>query len=115
EKNDPRRGMAAAWRGSGMAITFYCGSFIDRKPKNCSKRSVTSFQAARRVENRHAALVKELVTVHRAKLLDTPGAAFGILSRLDVTHINFIFLLFAHITFLSCVFGFGLCSRRIVA
>ena len=42
-------------------------------------------------------------------------ATFGIFSRLEVTHINFLFLLFAHITFLSCVFGFGLCSRRIIA
>jgi hypothetical protein len=43
-------------------------------------------------------------------------AAFGVFSWLEVTHINFLFLLFAHITFLSCVFGFGFCqSRRIVA
>ena len=51
-----------------------------------------------------------------ASVPGTPGATFGIFVRLEVTHINFIFLLFAHITFLSCVFGFGLCqSRRIVA
>ena len=50
-------------------------------------------------------------------LLATAGvvAAFGIFSRLEVTYINFSFLLFAHIAFLSCVFGFGLCLRRIVA
>src|SRR5690349_24594901 len=43
-------------------------------------------------------------------------AALGIFSRLEVTHVNFLFLLFAHVTFLSCVFGFGLCqSRRIAA
>jgi len=64
------------------------------------------------------ALVKELVSLNRtfaaASLAAT--AALGIFSRLEVTHVNFIFLLFAHITFLSCVFGFGLCqSRRIVA
>ena len=47
-------GMGARWRGWGMATTFYCGSFVDRKPKNCSQKSATSFQAARRVENRHA-------------------------------------------------------------
>jgi hypothetical protein len=39
-------------------------------------------------------------------------ATFGIFGRLEVTHINFLFLLFAHITFLSCVFGFGLCQSR---
>ena len=38
------------------------------------------------------------------------GAAFGVFGRLQVTHINlrFVFLFFAHITFLSCFFGFGL-------
>src|SRR5207248_2980230 len=49
---------AAGWvpasAARGMATTFYCGSFAGGKPKNCSKRSVTSSQAARRVENRHA-------------------------------------------------------------
>ena len=74
-----------------------------------------SFQAARRVETRHAALVKELVVMNRT-LAAAVEATFGIFSRLEVTHVNFLFLLFAHITFLSCVFGFGLCqSRRIVA
>jgi hypothetical protein len=37
-----------------MATTFYCGSFVDRKPKNCSKKPAAYFQAARRVENRRA-------------------------------------------------------------
>ena len=58
------------------------------------------------------ALVKELVPLARTRAV---AAAFGVFSRLEVTHVNFLFLLFAHITFLSCVFGFGLCSRRIVA
>ena len=101
-----------------MATTFYCGSFVDRKPKNCSKKPAAYFQAARRVESRRAALVKELVLKMRALAAGASAAhaAFGIFSRLEVTHVNFIFLLFAHITFLSCVFGFGLCqSRRIVA
>ena len=42
------------------------------------------------------------------------GAAFGVFGRLQVTHINlrFVFLFFAHITFLSCFFGFGLCQSR---
>jgi len=61
------------------------------------------------------ALVKELVPLDRT-LAATVEATLGIFSRLEVTHVNFLFLLFAHITFLSCVFGFGLCqSRRIVA
>ena len=89
---------------------------LTKNRKNCSKRSVTSTRPRGGLKTATRALVKELVTLHRAKILDTPAAAFGIFSRLDVTHINFIFLLFAHITFLSCVFGFGLCqSRRIVA
>ena len=59
--------------------------------------------------------MKELVSLNRA-FATAVSAAFGIFSRLEVTYINFSFLLFAHITFLSCVFGFGLCqSRRIVA
>ena len=116
DKNMSRAaGWAPAGAARGMATTFYCGSFIDRKPKNCSKRSVTLSRPRGGLRTATRALVKELVTLHRAKILDTPAAAFGIFSRLDVTHINFIFLLFAHITFLSCVFGFGLCSRRIVA
>ena len=56
------------------------------------------------------ALVKELVQMARTRAV---AAAFGVFSRLVVTHVNFLFLLFAHITFLSCVFGFGLWSRRI--
>ena len=63
------------------------------------------------------ALVKQLVPLNgtfAAAGLAT-AAALGIFSRLEVTNVNF-FLLFAHIAFLSCVFGFGLCqSRRIVA
>ena len=62
--------------------------------------------------------MKELVLKMRALAAGASAAhaAFGIFSRLEVTHVNFLFLLFAHITFLSCVFGFGLCqSRRIVA
>ena len=62
------------------------------------------------------ALVKELVILFGTfSAAGLAAAAFGILGRLQVTHVNFIFLLFAHITFLSCVFGFGLCLRRIVA
>jgi len=98
-------GWAPAGAARGMATTFYCGS-LWVETKNCSK--IRYFQAARRVENRHAALVKELVALDgiSAAVVD---AAFGIFSRLEVTHTSFIFLLFAHITFLSCVFGFGLC------
>src|SRR6476661_3951693 len=117
--NDKKMSRAAGWAPAGaargMATTFYCGSFVDKKPEKLLKKVGYLCQAARRIKTATRALVKELVTLHRAKILDTPAAAFGIFSRLDVTHINFIFLLFAHITFLSCVFGFGLCSRRIVA
>ena len=61
------------------------------------------------------ALVKQLVSLNRT-FAAAVSTAFGIFSRLEVTHINFSFLLFAHITFLSCVFGFGVFqSRRIVA
>ena len=67
------------------------------------------------VENRHAGTGEGISSYDRP--LPPPGRRpFGIFSRLEVTHVNFLFLLFAHITFLSCVFGFGLCqSRRIVA
>ena len=63
--------------------------------------------------------MKELLLLRRERrtgIFATTGAAFSILGRLEVTHVNFIFLLFAHISFLSCVYSFGLCqSRRIVA
>jgi len=92
-----------------MATTFYCGSFVEGKPKKLPTKVGYLFQAGRRLKTAARALVKELVQMASV-------ATFGIFSRLEVTHINFLFLLFAHITFLSCVFGFGLCqSRRIVA
>ena len=100
-----------------MATTFYCGVFVDGKPKNCSEKSATSPGRAAGLTPPRA-LMKELVPLTRtfAAAASTADAAFGIFSRLEVTHVNFIFLLFAHITFLSCVYGFGLCqSRRIVA
>ena len=54
------------------------------------------------------ALVKELVILFGTfSAAGLAAAAFGILGRLEVTHVNFIFFLFAHITFLSCVYGFG--------
>src|SRR5689334_13193777 len=101
-----------------MATTFYCGSFIDREPKNWSKSRLPFSRPRGGLKTATRALVKELVplngTFAAAALATT--AALGVLSRLEVTNVNFIFLLFAHITFLSCVFGFGLCqSRRIVA
>jgi hypothetical protein len=37
-----------------MATTFYCGIFVDGKPKKLLTKWATFFQAARRVENRHA-------------------------------------------------------------
>jgi len=60
------------------------------------------------------ALVKELVQMARTRAAAYGATAFGIFSRLEVTHVNFLFLLFAHITFqfVSCFFGFGLCQSR---
>jgi hypothetical protein len=63
-------------------------------------------------------VVKELVLKVRALAAGALAAhaALGVFSRFEITDVNFLFLLFAHITFLSCVFGFGLCqSRRTVA
>ena len=70
-----------------------------------------SFQAAQRLKTATRALVKELVQMARTRAV---AAAFGVFGRLQVTHINlrFVFLFFAHITFLSCFFGFGLCQSR---
>ena len=105
----------ARWRGSGHCYYFLLRKFYWGENRETTHKSQFPFQAARRVENRHAALVKELVSLNRT-FAAAVSTAFGIFSRLEVTHINFSFLLFAHITFLSCVFGFGLCqSRRIVA
>ena len=102
-----------------MATTFYCGSFVDRKIEKLPTKSRLPLLRPRGGFNTATrALVKELVPLDRtlAAAGAAAGAAFGIFSRLEVTNVNFIFLLFAHITFLSCVFGFGLCqSRRIVA
>jgi hypothetical protein len=106
-------GWAPAGAARGMATTFYCGSFVEGKPKKLPTKVGYLFQAAQRLKTATRALVKELVQMARTRAVAT---AFGIFSRLEVTHVNFLFLLFAHITFLSCVFGFGLCqSRRIVA
>jgi hypothetical protein len=108
-------GWAPAGAARGMATTFYCGIFIDGETEKLPTKVGYLFPGRAADWNRHAALVKELVPLDSTNIL-ADSAAFGILGRLEVTHINFIFLLFAHITFLSCVFGFGLCqSRRIVA
>lgn len=42
----------------------------------------------------------------------TAAAALGVLVRFQITHFNFWFLFFAHITFLSLFFGFGLRQSR---
>jgi hypothetical protein len=95
---------AAGWEPAGaargMATTFYCGSFVGGKPRYCLQSPLPLPRPRGGLKTATRTLVKELVLLHRAKLLDTPGATFGILGRLEVTHINFIFLLFAHITFL---------------
>jgi hypothetical protein len=42
------------------------------------------------------------------------AATFSVFVRLEITYFYlwFVFLFFAHITFLSCFFGFGLCDAR---
>ena len=45
--------------------------------------------------------MKDLVPLDGSSISASTTAAFGILGRLKVTHINFIFFLFAHITFLT--------------
>ena len=58
-------------------------------------------------------VVKELVLKVRALAAGALAAhaALGVFSRFEITDVNFLFLLFAHITFLSCVFGLGCVSR----
>ena len=111
-------GWAPASAARGMATTFYCGSFVDRKIEKLPTESRLPLPRPRGGFNTATrTLMKELVQVCGtfSAAAAAASAAFGILGRLEVTHVNFIFLLFAHITFLSCVFGFGLCqSRRIV-
>ena len=95
-----------------MATTFYCGSFAGGKTGKLLTKVRFLSRPRGGLKTAARALVKELLPL----LTTGVGAAFGIFSRLEVTHINFTFLLFAHITFLSCVYGFGFCqSRRIVA
>jgi len=99
-----------------MATTFLLRKFCCRENRETAHKVRYSFPGPRGGwKTATRALVKELVLLYRAKLLDTPAATFGIFSGLEVTHVNFLFLLFAHITFLSCVYGFGFCLRRIVA
>jgi hypothetical protein len=47
-------GWAPAGAARGMATTFYRGSFVEGKPKKLPTKVGYLFQAARRVENRHA-------------------------------------------------------------
>jgi hypothetical protein len=42
-------GWAPAGAARGMATTFYCGIFVDEKPKKLLTSSAASSQAARRV------------------------------------------------------------------
>jgi hypothetical protein len=120
--NDKKLSRAAGWApasaAQGMATTFYCESFVlteNRKIVHTCPANVPGPRGGLKTATR--ALVKELVQMARTPAAALAAhAAFGVFSRLEVTHINFLFLLFAHITFLSCVFGFGLCqSRRIIA
>jgi hypothetical protein len=114
-KNEPPGGMGASWRGSGHGYYFLLRKFCRGERRETARKESATFFSAQRVETATRALVKELLLLRRASIFRTPGAAFSILGRLEVTHVDFLFLLFAHITFLSCVFGFGLCSRRIIA
>jgi hypothetical protein len=58
QKNEPCRGIGARWRGSGMATTLYCGSFVEGKPKKLPTKVGYLFQAARRLKTATRALVK---------------------------------------------------------
>ena len=100
--------MGARWRGSGHGYYFLLRkSFLIETEKLLTKFGyLLPGRAA--VENRHAG-TGEGISSDGEIPPPLRCAAFGIFSRLEVTHVNFLFLLFAHITFLSCVFGFGLC------
>jgi hypothetical protein len=110
-------GWAPAGAARGMATTFYCGSFAGGKTEKLLTKIRYSFPRPRGgLKTATRTLVKELVLPTPTAAAELAAAAFGIFRRLEVTHVNFLFLLVAHIIFLSCVFGFGLCqSRRIVA
>src|SRR5205807_961334 len=99
-----------------MANAFLLRNFCRGKARSRQQRAGDLlFRPRGRWKTATRALVKELVSLNRT-FAAAVSAAFGVFSRLEVTNVNFIFLLFAHITFLSCVFGFGLCqSRRTVA
>jgi len=55
QKNEPRRGMGARLRGSGHGYYFLLRNFVGGKSEKLfTKSRLPSFQAAWRVENRHA-------------------------------------------------------------
>ena len=58
-------GWAPAGAARGMATTFYCGSFVEGKPKKLPTKVGYLFQAARRLKTATRALVKELVLMAR--------------------------------------------------
>ena len=108
QENEPRRRIGARWRGSGHGYYFLLRkSFLTGSRKIAHKIGYFLSRPRGGLKTAARALVKELVQT--ARIHAAVAAAFGIFSRLEVTHVNFLFLLFAHITFLSCVFGFGLC------
>src|SRR5437868_3698646 len=117
KKFEPRRGIGARQRGSGHGYYFLLRKFCCAENRKIAHKGRLPLPRPRGgLKTATRALVKELVILFGTfSAAGLAAAAFGILGRLEVTHVNFIFLLFAHITFLSCVFGFGLCSRRIVA
>jgi hypothetical protein len=75
--------MGAPWRGSGHGYYFLLRKSFGVETKNCSK--IRYFQAARRLKTARRALVKELVQMARTRAV---AAAFGIFSRLEVTHVS---------------------------
>src|SRR6476469_8396282 len=82
-----------------MATTFYCGNLVGGKARNCSQRVGYLLSRPRGgLKTATRALVKELVQMARTRAV---AAAFGVFSRLEVTHVNVLFRLFAHIAFHS--------------
>lgn len=110
--------MGARWRGSGHGYYLLLRKLCLTENRKIVHKVDSLFPGPRGgLKTATRALVKELVQMARTPATALAAhAAFGVFSWLEVTHVNFLFLLFAHITFLSCVFGFGFCqSRRIVA
>ena len=95
---------------AGTATTFDCRSFMGGNREAAYKKPLLLSSRRGGLETAAQALVKELVSLNRT-LAAAVEAAFGILDRLEVTHINFLFL-FAHFwPFLVVFLVLGCVSR----